>query len=46
MGVLRPAAVRGLRRATRLLAVAVVALLGVVLVPQAFAGDVHRHEYR
>ena len=38
MGVLRPAAVRGLRRVTRLLAVAVVALLGVVLVPQAFAG--------
>ena len=37
MGVLRPAVVRGLRRVTRLLAVAVVALLGVVLVPQAFA---------
>ena len=37
MGVLRPAVVRGSRRAARLLAVAVVALLGVVLVPQAFA---------
>ena len=38
MGVRRPAAVRGPRRAARLLAVAVVAFLGMVLVPQAFAG--------
>ena len=38
MGVRRPAAVRGPRRVARLLAVAVVALVGVVLVPQAFAG--------
>ncbi len=43
MGVLRPAVVRGLRRATRLLAFAVVALLGVVLVPQAFAGTFTIH---
>ena len=37
MRVRGPAAVRGLRRAARLLALAVVALVGVVLVPQAFA---------
>ena len=41
MRVRRPAAVRGPRRAARLIAFAAVVVLAVVLVPQAFADNTY-----